>query len=62
MKLSDVYDKEVLETAKEFKLEPMMVAKLYKGDPVKLTFEWVKTGKADLKMFKKLLDYISHQT
>ena len=59
MDLKDVYGEEVLERAKEFKLDPAMVTKLYRGDPVKLTFEWVKTGKADLKTFKKLLDYIS---
>lgn len=59
MDLKEFYGEEVLALAKEFKLDPAMVAKLYKGDPVKLTFEWVKTGKADIKTFKKLLDYIS---
>lgn len=59
MDLKSLYDEEILDRAERFKLEPAMIAKLYKGDPVKLTFEWVKTGKVDVKTFKKLLDYIS---
>lgn len=59
MRLTEMYDDEVVERAKVFGLHPDMVAKLYKGDPVKLTYMWVKQGHIDLKTFNKLLRYIS---
>jgi hypothetical protein len=54
-----MYSPDVLERAKEFQLSPDLVFKLYNGDPVKLTYMWVKQGHIDFKTFNKLLRYIS---
>ena len=57
--LGDEFDSDVIERAKVFDLDISMVKKLFNGDPVKLTYEWTKTGNIDFKTFKKLLNYIS---
>lgn len=58
-KTPTVHDAETLEHAKQYDLHPDMVHKMRNGDHHKLIYQWVKTGHADLKTFKKLLDYSS---
>ena len=59
MKLKETFDPEVLERAKTFGLDPHMVSLLWMGDPVKLTYMWVKQGHVDYRTFQKLMRYIS---
>jgi hypothetical protein len=59
MKLNEMHDEDVQMRARTFDLPLSVVQKLYNGDPVRLTYMWVKQGHVNYATFQKLLRYIS---